>query len=408
MMSSKKEIKMRYVLILLGLMFAGVANAIDCQKLPDCEELGYSKEEVKGCAADGYILCPFDDSYKTCVNYDCETLGFTESDKTSWCADLIECKGNPQMTLCQKPCLATTAQELKDLAESGKCKIVTMKNDINLPEDMTLTLAENTTIDGGGYGLTFNISGTKSGLFAFRLTKNSGLENINVHYKQTGGYGVGIIQGKGSLHDVRFDGGTSLYTNYSSLFADSEVTISGRFEVAFQDLGRSVRLSNNSDLNFINAQVHIKQTGTNKDNFAQGNVHFKNSEVTLEDGGAFLLTPTNATFENIKFNFISDEGAIFWSSSAHTAWLELNNNANVSFSLQSTTKGTVKMLEINLSGTSGEPAHLEINAQNITNTNIRANNVTDTLVLNGVAYHPTKVGTTLLENIPTSPDWEHQ
>lgn len=35
---------------------------------------------------------------------DCEKLGFTTSDKTSWCGKLIKCKGNPQMTLCQNLC----------------------------------------------------------------------------------------------------------------------------------------------------------------------------------------------------------------------------------------------------------------------------------------------------------------
>ena len=35
---------MRYVLILLGLlMYANVAEAIDCKTPPDCAELGYSK-----------------------------------------------------------------------------------------------------------------------------------------------------------------------------------------------------------------------------------------------------------------------------------------------------------------------------------------------------------------------------
>ncbi len=95
---------MRYVLILLGLMFANVASAMDCEKVPTCEELGYSTESDPNCAEDGYMYCPFDKEYKACVQYNCAALGFTESDKTSWCNKLIKCQGNPLMTLCQNMC----------------------------------------------------------------------------------------------------------------------------------------------------------------------------------------------------------------------------------------------------------------------------------------------------------------
>ena len=95
---------MRYVLILLGLMFANVASAMDCEKVPTCEELGYSTESDPNCADDGYMYCPFDKEYKACVQYNCAALGFTESDKSSWCNKLIKCQGNPRMTLCQNMC----------------------------------------------------------------------------------------------------------------------------------------------------------------------------------------------------------------------------------------------------------------------------------------------------------------
>ena len=95
---------MRYLLILLVLMFAEVANAIDCEKVPTCEELGYSQDDDPYCAENGYMYCPLDYSYKKCVNMDCAKLGFTEDDKTSWCGKLAKCKGNPRMTLCQNLC----------------------------------------------------------------------------------------------------------------------------------------------------------------------------------------------------------------------------------------------------------------------------------------------------------------
>ena len=91
---------MRYVLVLLGLMFANVANAMDCEKVPDCESLGYSSKEDPYCADKGYMYCPFNHEYKKCVQYNCEALGFTESDKSSWCDKIVTCKDNEKFTAC--------------------------------------------------------------------------------------------------------------------------------------------------------------------------------------------------------------------------------------------------------------------------------------------------------------------
>ena len=91
---------MRYVLILLGLMGACVAKAMDCEKVPDCESLGYSTESEPNCADNGYMYCPFDQEYKVCVQYDCAKMGFTESDKSSWCDEIVKCKDNKKLTLC--------------------------------------------------------------------------------------------------------------------------------------------------------------------------------------------------------------------------------------------------------------------------------------------------------------------
>ena len=93
---------MRYMLILLGLIVANVANAMDCQTPPDCASLGYSTEPDPNCAQNGYILCPFNEAYKRCVIKDCEKLGFTEDDKTSWCKNIASCRGNEKYTLCVK------------------------------------------------------------------------------------------------------------------------------------------------------------------------------------------------------------------------------------------------------------------------------------------------------------------
>ncbi len=95
---------MRYLMFLLGLMFANVANAIDCEKVPTCEELGYSRDDDPYCADNGYMYCPLDHSYKKCVNMDCAKLGFTEDDKTSWCGKIVKCKGNQKFTACKALC----------------------------------------------------------------------------------------------------------------------------------------------------------------------------------------------------------------------------------------------------------------------------------------------------------------
>ena len=89
-------------MFLMGLMLANVANAMDCEKVPTCEELGYTKVEDPNCADDGYMYCPFDREYKKCVNYDCESLGFTNNDKTSWCKNIAACPGNKDYTACIK------------------------------------------------------------------------------------------------------------------------------------------------------------------------------------------------------------------------------------------------------------------------------------------------------------------
>lgn len=56
---------------LLSILTVLIANpayaAMDCNNQPSCTTLGYSKENVAGCASDGYIFCPFDTSYKKCI-----------------------------------------------------------------------------------------------------------------------------------------------------------------------------------------------------------------------------------------------------------------------------------------------------------------------------------------------------
>ncbi len=93
---------MKYVLILIAILFSSQAVALNCEKQPTCEELNYSKEDDPQCAEDGYILCPFDFSYKKCLQPDCEKLGFTQSDKSLWCNEIASCPFNASYTLCNR------------------------------------------------------------------------------------------------------------------------------------------------------------------------------------------------------------------------------------------------------------------------------------------------------------------
>ena len=44
-----------------------VYAALDCTSHPTCESLGYSKSDTANCADGGYLSCPYDTSYKKCV-----------------------------------------------------------------------------------------------------------------------------------------------------------------------------------------------------------------------------------------------------------------------------------------------------------------------------------------------------
>lgn len=87
----------------LGLILAHPAYAnLDCVEQPTCSELGYSNTE--SCITGGFIVCPFDPTYKKCVpeRPDCEALGFTDTNKSTWCEgeNLIKCPTDTSYTLC--------------------------------------------------------------------------------------------------------------------------------------------------------------------------------------------------------------------------------------------------------------------------------------------------------------------
>ena len=99
-----KEQRMKYVLFLMMVLFSGQAVALECVKQPTCEELNYSKDDDPQCADDGYILCPFDFTYKKCLQPDCAKMGYTKSEKSSWCGKLAFCPSDKSYTLCKALC----------------------------------------------------------------------------------------------------------------------------------------------------------------------------------------------------------------------------------------------------------------------------------------------------------------
>ncbi len=95
---------MKYVLFLIAILLSTQALAINCAQAPSCEELGYSTQNNSNCLDDGYLICPFDSQYKKCVNFNCESLGFTKSEKSDWCGKLAFCPNDKSYTACKALC----------------------------------------------------------------------------------------------------------------------------------------------------------------------------------------------------------------------------------------------------------------------------------------------------------------
>ena len=143
-----KEEKMKYVLFLIMMLFSSQAVALNCEKQPTCAELGYSTQDNPNCLDDGYLICPFDSNYKKCVNFNCESLGFTQSDKSAWCKNIAACPNNKNYTACIK---ATC--EIGDVYYSdGSCGLVEDYNGSKTPVGVVYYVS-----DGGYHGKVINL-----------------------------------------------------------------------------------------------------------------------------------------------------------------------------------------------------------------------------------------------------------
>ena len=107
-MSAKKLFNVFKIFVLICVLaFSSKVFAqidLQCEPVPDCVTLGY-QQEVE-CPNGAYVNCPFDASYKKCVNQNCADLGFTTTDKTRWCKKIITCPTDLAYTLCDEldPC----------------------------------------------------------------------------------------------------------------------------------------------------------------------------------------------------------------------------------------------------------------------------------------------------------------
>ena len=135
---------MKYVLFLIAILFSSQAVALNCEKQPTCEELNYSKEDDPQCAEDGYILCPFDFSYKKCLQPDCEKLGFTSSEKSGWCSEIITCPQDSSYTACN--CLKSRCNIGDVFYADGSCGDVKDYTE----EKVAVGVVYYTNCDGGG------------------------------------------------------------------------------------------------------------------------------------------------------------------------------------------------------------------------------------------------------------------
>ena len=395
---------MKYVLFLMMVLFSSQAVALNCEKQPTCAELGYSTENNPNCLDDGYLICPFDFSYKKCVNFNCESLGFTQSDKSDWCADIATCKGDKSYTLCQTPCLAWDSDTLSSLAESGKCKVVTMRNDITLPPNQGITLAQNTVIDGGGY--TLQSSGNK-GYILIHLNDQTGLENLKIHHTQTDSQQSFILLSALGVNDLVSLKDLDIFV--SSDDRDNHATpvinqgiydIQGKFALNVEAYQHMVAFWM-CTYNFTDAQVSIKTTGNSSDFTWLSKMKFTNSTVNASIGGSYFVgEDTYATFLNSDVTLIGNTP--FWGS----------NNAEFTIEESHLTLEGKRLHQdsnpnLILKGTSEHPSVLKLSsASNSGETTIQATNTYDTLILDGLTYRPKQVGKTPLSEIPNSPIWE--
>ena len=387
---------MKYVLFLMMILFSSQAVALDCSKQPTCEELNYSKDDDPQCAEDGYILCPFDSQYKKCVELNCQGLGFTQSEKSDWCADIAHCKTDESFTACQTPCIAWDQESLKTLTASKKCKVITLKNDINVDSQATINVAEGTTIDGGGHIL--NMSKTTG--VVIQLQDTSSLRNISVIRKYNDTADTALI--RSSSADVLFENVTLIDENENSdsknfkKLIDGTINIRGKCRLEIVRGGHYIVVQ--GTLNFEDAVVDL--IGPSEIFVGAGNLIAKNSVINVTSG--YLLFNSKKSFTLINSTYKGKAGSLIWITTGRFT-VTLEEGSHFEAELQNDASKTTFVLN----GTSEKPVSLALNATTYKEISIDVQNLAATVTYQGITYRPKNIAlTSSISSIPTSSDWE--
>ncbi len=397
-----KEERMKYILFLIAILFSSQAVALNCERQPTCEELNYSKEDNPKCDKNGYILCPYDQSYKKCVQYSCESLGFTQSDKSDWCADIATCKGDKSYTLCQTPCLAWDYDTLSSLASSGKCKVVSMKNDITLSPNQGITLAANTTLDGNGH--TLNTAETN-----LTLAEGSKLQNLNIHRQIATSEAVNFIfiNGASTFEDVSIldensNTDTVEHWRYLCQISGNTLTVRGNLKIEVKNDVRHP-IFNGGQLVFENAKVELISPSNSSDVLTQQeSIIAKNSEIHIKTLSQAINTSFPELINSQMIIEVDSNGTVFYKNENDKCGIKLGEGSTLD--TKTSTLTATPMVEIILNGTTDKPATAIIQKESA-GANLDVQNTSAELEYMGNTYHPTQIGQTTLSDVPTSPIW---
>ena len=400
---------MKYVLILIAILFSSQAVALNCKKQPTCEELNYSKDDDPQCAEDGYVLCPFDFSYKKCLQPDCESLGFTQSDKSDWCADIAHCKTDESFTACQSPCFATTYEELSNLAESGKCKTITMKNDIIIPDKRGIILAANTTLDGGNHTLSItNLTSTS----LIYLKNQSSVKNLKMTCTECPKSPLIKVEGNTSVYlsDLDLNSSVKNSEDWASMIVgggsgNTHIYLSGRISI----IANGHRAIGFGDFKLNNAVFHVEATQADA---------LADSGLTAENSQIYVSTTSSSVFVRMRVSLTNStlegygRGVFLRAKDADTGSFTLKEGASAILTARSMFTN-IKKEEIIFEGTAEKPASLTISTPKLIDsggeqTSVNVKNTNATLTINGTTYKPTQIDTTLLSEVENSQNWQSE
>ena len=150
--------------------------ALNCTVHPSCESLGYSKTSIANCADGGYVLCPYDTTYKKCIQR------IVHSDDPCAGFDLTAKPENAKYYECQ----SKTGSKYEFIGcNNGYCAIDTTCHRICDTSSYPYTTSNqpaNSTLTGACTGYTGSSNSACSGSSGTRYSGfscNDGYININ-------------------------------------------------------------------------------------------------------------------------------------------------------------------------------------------------------------------------------------